>query len=123
MVKGKVNTFILISSIIISLSILGATYLNNRFRLEIQKQASEQKLQEIRLETEKEKELEKERIINIKNCQKEAYRIYGINWNNNCKSQGLKEDCNLPLPLSQPLEESLQKEEENCIKIYSTNSK
>lgn len=62
---------------------------------------------------------ETDRVANIRRCQDEAYSNYSINWDNTCKAQGLNKDCNLPIALKQPLEESLKNDEQNCINIYT----
>ncbi len=103
----------------VSCSIVGAVILNNKSKLEALIVQNEQQLEIKRVDQENADKKEKERIDNYNKCKDQAYSDYSATWDNSCVARGLKADCSLPLPIREQLETALQKDTENCVKIYS----
>ncbi len=51
-------------------------------------------------------------------CLEDADKGYLVNWNKECKSRGLKENCSLPLENADRLEVSRQQYKDECFKKY-----
>ena len=106
-------TVAIIISLIIGASILGYGYLDYRYK----KEALEQK---IRSEEQAKKEAKAEewnKKQGYLTCKRFAEEDYHSNWVKECKGRGLKEDCRLPLENADRLNDSLDKEIDNCFKL------
>ena len=110
----------IVISLIIGASILGYGYLDYRYK----KEALEQKIrteEQARRAEEQAKEEAKTEDFNKKQgyltCKRFAEEDYHSNWVKECKSRGLKEDCRLPLENADRLNDSLDKEIDNCFKL------
>ena len=55
-------------------------------------------------------------------CMNDAYDSYCSDWNSNCKSRGLKDNCLLPLNIANSLEKELQNNKKLCIEKFKTNA-
>lgn len=55
-------------------------------------------------------------------CLKQAYDDYYCDWNDNCKSRGLKKDCSLPLDIAHSLEKTLENNKKLCIEKFKSNA-
>lgn len=94
-----------------------------KLELEKEKQNEENTkkyLEKIKEEEEKrQKDLEEAyRKEALYNCLDNAYENYTKSWNEECKRLGKSEDCSLPMYLVERLDELYAKDREQCFKLY-----
>ncbi len=110
--KTLYNTVIIISVVIgisiIVYALLDYSYKNNALKQKIQ--SEEKAKMEKKFE-----EADKEQKYN--KCKASAWENFDINWNSNCETQNLEEDCSLRSDLADKLNKTRTDEIDNCYKV------
>jgi hypothetical protein len=106
----------IIISVILGTSILGYGYMDYKYK----KEALEQKVRSEEQAKEEEKQEAFDKNQKYLTCKMWANEDYHSNWVKECKSRGLKEDCSLPLENADRLNDSLEKDIDNCFKSIYT---
>jgi len=104
----------IVISLIIGASILGYGYLDYRYK----KEALKQKIQSEEQAKEEAKTEEWNKRQGYLVCKKDAEERYYASWVKECKGRGLKEDCPLPLVNADRIKDNLDKDIDNCFKLY-----
>ena len=55
-------------------------------------------------------------------CIKQAEDDFNCNWNDTCKSKGLKDNCMLPLDVAHSLEKTFENSRKSCIERFKNNA-
>ena len=111
-----------IISIILGVSILGYGYMDYRYKKEALEQKTQAEEQEIRAKEKAKGEEEAEKIDKKQKyieCRVIVEEYKHELWNKECKSLGLKEDCNLPFANGERIEEWAEKETDNCFRLFA----
>ena len=93
---------------IIVYALLDYSYKNNALKQKIQ--SEEKAKMEKKFE-----EADKEQKYN--KCKASAWENFDINWNSNCETQNLEEDCSLRSDLADKLNKTRTDEIDNCYKV------
>lgn len=94
---------IIITSII-GLSILGYGYLNYHYKTEVFRQSQREKLNN---------------EVKLKECLSTVFEASDEQWQRNCVRLSRGKNCALPSDLAKYITGIKEKEEDNCIKMYS----
>jgi hypothetical protein len=89
---------VIIIGLIIGISILGYGYMDYRYKTNRDKQRAE----------------------SLKDCDSEAFNKFQINWQGDCKENGVGEfiDCKLPQSHADKWQQELKDDKERCVKLY-----
>jgi len=71
-----------------------------------------------KIELQKALDTETDKQTNIDNCLADAYEVYLADWNKACKNNSLGDDCQLPLLLSESIENGYRQLQTNCTARY-----
>lgn len=102
----------IIIAIIVSVGIIGYAGVSSYTKFELNKKEFNQKIQ---LEDRKAKD-EKANRERISNCLQNAYSVYIEDWNDNCKMNGLGDDCALPAYNLKVHDDRLKVAQDRCYK-------
>lgn len=61
---------------------------------------------------------EREREANYKQCVRLAYLNYTADWDGQCELLGKEDNCSLPRYIANEFDDDLDREKDNCIKMY-----
>ncbi|MCX6766885.1 MAG: hypothetical protein NT170_03880 [Candidatus Moranbacteria bacterium] len=117
------NTLVLATAILLGSIALGVFY----YASQVNKQKSIERQQLVKIEEDKRveeaeqaetKKQQEDAQVALQDCLDLADTSYSLNWNNECKGQGLKNDCLLPQYNADSAEKSKKIDQDNCFKQF-----